>query len=113
MLPDPGTLDGLTILWEAIKKLCVFIESTGLVALQESGISLATTSCYVEAMLNSNTPLGVILASNTQKIEGLKTSLRILTVQGRDGSLFPNPSPGSTSVANADFITNCDLMPRS
>ena len=41
---DPGTLDGLTV-WEAIKKLRDFIESTGLVALQESGISLATTSC--------------------------------------------------------------------
>lgn len=75
---EPGTLDGLTV-WEAIKKLCNFIESTGLVALQESGILLATKS-YIEAMIDGNTPLGVILASHTNKIEGLETALRTLTV---------------------------------
>ena len=102
-IADPGTLDGLTV-WEAIKKLCDFVESTGLVALQESGISLATTS-YIEAMIDGNTPLAVMLASHTNKIEGLETALRTLTAQGRDGPLFANPSPASTSVAsNADFL---------
>ena len=73
-------------------------------ALQESGISLATTS-YIEAMIDGNTPLGVMLASHTNKIEGLETALRTLAAQGRDGSLFANPSPASTSVAsNADFL---------
>lgn len=102
MCVDPGTLDRLNI-WEAIKKLCDFIEPTGLVALQESRILLATTS-YIEAMLSENTPLGVILASTTHTIDTIETSLNTLMAQGHDGSIFINPTPASTSMANADCL---------